>query len=78
MRHSWLMETAALVPSSPVDPLLITTEAAKYLRISPGTLIKWRQRGRGPSFVRVGIRCVYRLSSLESWLREREVIVQAS
>jgi predicted site-specific integrase-resolvase len=33
---------------------LTTAEAAKLLRVNRATLDKWRQRGHGPVFVRIG------------------------
>ncbi len=33
---------------------LTTAETAKILRVNKATLDKWRQRGHGPAFVRIG------------------------
>ena len=52
--------------------LLNNTETAQILGISPRTLPKWRLRGDGPSFVRVGRRRVlYRLDAIEEYLSTR-------
>lgn len=47
----------------PTDPLLTTKEAAVILKVSVDTLKKWRQRGRGPAFIKYESGTVrYRLS----------------
>jgi excisionase family DNA binding protein len=47
---------------------LSTKEAARLLGIHYNTLCKWRIRGGGPRFVRVGAAIRYRGSDLEAWL----------
>jgi hypothetical protein len=47
--------------------LLNTTEAAKYLGLSPHTLSKWRITGKGPPFHLLGRRCLYRPETLRVW-----------
>jgi excisionase family DNA binding protein len=48
--------------------LLTTTQAAKVLRVSPGTLEVWRNIGRrGLRHVRVGQRVYYRRVDLEKF-----------
>ena len=44
------------MPREPLDPLMTTTEAAKFLDIAPGTLRVWRHQGRPdqPAYVKVG------------------------
>jgi Helix-turn-helix domain len=39
--------------------------------ISPRTFQRWRQRGLGPKFVRIGNQIRYRRSDLETWLSSR-------
>jgi hypothetical protein len=58
------------------DPLLLTKEAARYLRMSHRTLERWRRvEGQGPMFekmgpgLRAGVR--YRLSDLDAWRATR-------
>ena len=55
--------------------ILRTPEAASYCGVSPSTLEKRRLTGDGPSFVRLGKRCVgYRVEDLDAWIdREHEV-----
>jgi predicted DNA-binding transcriptional regulator AlpA len=42
-------------------------EAARLLGVAQTTLIKWRQIGKGPPFLRLGRRVVYSLGVLEAW-----------
>jgi hypothetical protein len=44
-----------------------TRTAAIYLGLSPRTLEKWRLTGQGPSYVKRGRRCLYRLEDLDAW-----------
>lgn len=44
--------------------------AARW-HISPRTLERWRWLGRGPQFLKVGGRVVYRLEDVEAYERER-------
>lgn len=46
-------------------------EAADFLRLSPRTLEKYRVRGGGPPFRKLGRRVVYALSDLEDWAGRR-------
>lgn len=58
----------------PLDLSLTTRQAAQYLNVSVETLKKWRQRGRGPSYVRYeGGAIRYPLSALVQYLNERTV-----
>jgi excisionase family DNA binding protein len=50
---------------------LSTKEAARLLGIHYNTLCKWRIRGGGPRFVRVGAAVRYKRSELETWLDNR-------
>jgi excisionase family DNA binding protein len=43
-------------------------EAAKYLGLSKSTLEKMRLEGRGPRYLKLGGRCVYRRSDLDAYL----------
>ena len=45
-----------------------TAGAAAALGLSPATLRKYRVRGGGPAFVRLGSRVVYRRADLEAWV----------
>jgi hypothetical protein len=47
------------------SPFYSNEEAADFLRLSPRTLEKYRVRGGGPSFRKLGRRVVYALCDLE-------------
>jgi predicted DNA-binding transcriptional regulator AlpA len=53
------------------DPKLRPEEAAQVTRLAVQTLARLRCEGRGPRFIRVGSRIVYRLSDIEAWLASR-------
>jgi hypothetical protein len=42
-------------------------DLAKRWRLSPRTLERWRFRGTGPRFLKLGGRCVYRLEDVEAF-----------
>ncbi len=46
-------------------------EAALILGIRPRTLEAYRLRGGGPSYFKVGRRCVYDVDDLEAWMASR-------
>lgn len=48
-------------------------EAAKFLRISPNTLYVWRHRRQGPPSFRMGRRVMYRITTLDQWVRDQEL-----
>ena len=50
-----------------------TDEAAEYLGLASITLQVWRHKGKGPSYVKMGSRVVYRLEALERWVSENSV-----
>ena len=51
--------------------------SAEYLGICPRTLDNWRSQRRGPRYVAVGRRRVYRISDLEEYLEAHTVEVTA-
>jgi predicted DNA-binding transcriptional regulator AlpA len=52
--------------------LLTEKEAAELLGMTPRFLQARRVRGNGPPFVRISSRAIrYRVSDLESWVRDR-------
>ncbi len=42
-------------------------ELAKRWDLSPRTLERWRTKGLGPKFLKVGARCIYPLREVESF-----------
>ncbi|WP_331284312.1 helix-turn-helix transcriptional regulator [Streptomyces antarcticus] len=72
-------ELLANVRTSPrMSPLgrgfLNVGEAAEYLGLSPATLYVWRHRRQGPPSFRMGRsgRVMYRIETLDEWIREQE------
>ncbi len=59
--------------ATPYSPTVDKVGASKILGCAPRTLDNWRSQGRGPRYVRVGRRIVYRLSDLREWMEERTV-----
>ena len=52
---------------------LSTRKAAAELGLSPRTLDRYRETGRGPAYHRFGQRIVYRRCDLEAWAAKRRV-----
>ena len=51
--------------------LLTEEETATILQVHRATLSRWRQRGGGPPFVRLGPKLIrYRRSELRAWVAE--------
>ena len=55
------------------SPYLTTDQSVEYLGglIGRRQLERYRMRGSGPMFIKLGRRCVYTCESLDSWLRSR-------
>jgi hypothetical protein len=51
----------------PLPRYLRTSEAARYLSLSPRTLEKHRTYGTGPAYRKIGGRVVYALADLTAW-----------
>jgi len=43
-------------------------ETAEKIRVTEGTLAKWRLFGRGPSYLKIGSRVYYEESVVEEWI----------
>lgn len=53
--------------------VLFTEDVARLLGCSAATVERMRYAGRGPRWVRVGVRnIVYRAEAVQEWLREQE------
>jgi excisionase family DNA binding protein len=52
--------------------LLTEQETAALLRCSVPTLRRWRRLGTGPAFIKSGRKVLYRRTTLDAWLSERE------
>lgn len=56
--------------------MLTTDEVAKLLRVSPGSLVRWRTSGKGPPFQRRGLgRVVYDEEQLRAWARVERITI---
>lgn len=61
-----------MLNNAPPTEILLTREAAAHLRAAESTLEKWRIRGDGPPFIRIGSRKVgYLRADLDRWLEGR-------
>lgn len=47
-------------------------DLAKHLGRNPRTLDRWERCGEGPPCTRVGSRKLYRIESVQKWLKDRE------
>lgn len=59
-----------------MEDLLTEREAAEILRLKPTTLKKWRVKGRGPAFLRLGTAIRYPLSALQRFVDDAMVLPQ--
>jgi hypothetical protein len=52
-------------------PHINQVELSRRWRLSPRTLERWRYRGTGPQYLKVGGRVVYRLDDIEAFEARR-------
>ena len=64
-------EGAAPSGATPAD-LMSTDEAAKYLRAKPLTLVAWRHKKQGPTYVKIGGHVRYRRTDLDGYIAQNE------
>lgn len=62
-----------LQKSKSLNTLMDHKEASAKVRLSSSTLAKWRIKGIGPAYLKVGHRVFYRQSDLENWLESTVV-----
>jgi hypothetical protein len=55
----------------PAITLLNQQEAAEFCRLSPRTLERWRCRGGGPVYRKLGRRVLYRPADIDAWIAAR-------
>jgi hypothetical protein len=54
------------------DEIIDEGKFCRELRINPRTALRWRIRGWGPEYVRLGPRLIgYRRSAINEWLAQR-------
>jgi predicted DNA-binding transcriptional regulator AlpA len=57
----------------PGDELLSTADVCAWTRCSFPTVCRWRDKGIGPAYIRLGQRrIVYRAAAIREWLRSQE------
>lgn len=56
----------------PQPATLNVSGAASYLGVSESTLNTWRTRGKGPRYVRLGRKVLYRVAALNDYLLSNE------
>jgi len=52
-------------------PMLTTAEVARRMRVTPGTVRRWRLDDVGPRFIQVGNIYRYPLDQLETWMQDK-------
>ena len=65
-------ETKTSSPRLILDGYLRRREAARELQVSERTMSRWEAQNIGPPAIRVGKTILYRIESLQAWLRSRE------
>ncbi|WP_412507300.1 helix-turn-helix transcriptional regulator [Roseovarius sp. SYSU LYC5161] len=55
------------------DQFLNQVHLARRWHVSPRTLERWRWKGDGPAYLKIGGRVVYRLADVETYERSRYV-----
>lgn len=53
------------------SPFLTPELLAQRWNINPATLSQWRWNGRGPLFVKIGRRVLYRLEDIEAFEKQK-------
>ena len=68
------MEATANARGSGITPtnLMSTDEAATYLSARPLTLVAWRHKKQGPTYVKIGGHVRYRQSDLDGYIAQNE------
>ena len=68
-----MSESVSVSAAADVREHLTTEQAAEYLGVSESWLAGSRVRGDGPPFYKLGRAVRYIRSTLDAWVREREV-----
>ena len=68
------------IGESQAEPVrhLNQVELSRRWQISPRTLERWRWRGQGPSYLKIGGRVVYRLDDVERYEAQRMRMCKAT
>jgi hypothetical protein len=60
-------------PDNPFAAYVTEAELAKLRGVHERTVIRWRERGEGPPFAKIGKTILYRRGAVADWLRSREI-----
>lgn len=60
------------------DNVMNGKAAASRIGTTEGTLATWRYLGKGPKYIKIGRRVVYRPADLDAWLEAHTVTPAAS
>lgn len=52
---------------------LTAKEAATYLGVAYVTITSWRAKKKGPSYIKIGSKTLYKKEDLEKYIQERTV-----
>jgi len=52
-------------------------QAAKYLGVAAQTLYNWRHERRGPDYVKMGRKIIYRQSDLDRYMQSKTIVLEA-
>lgn len=68
------MEATASTAKSGAAPtgLMSTDDAATYLSAKPLTLVAWRHKKQGPTYVKIGGHVRYRQGDLDAYIAQNE------
>lgn len=55
------------------DIFLSRRQAAKRAGLAPNTLANYAEAGRGPAFIRICGKCLYRPEDIDGWLARHRV-----
>jgi len=55
-----------------------TEQAASYIGLSKKTLCMWRCQGKGPRFIKLGSRILYKKSDLDTYIEENSGYISTS
>jgi hypothetical protein len=72
------MPASTVADAAAKAELLGNDAAAAYIGTAACTLPTWRSQNRGPTFIKVGRKVLYRRADLDAWLESRAVATSES
>lgn len=58
------------------EKFMSSAELAEMLDVSNATLVRWRQIKEGPTFVRMGGKCRYRVRDVKKWIADNTTVCE--